>query len=44
MSFDKSFRHEADTTDVLWQGAYYKFISIDRKAKIESGERENSFH
>ncbi|KAK8869577.1 hypothetical protein IAR55_000144 [Kwoniella newhampshirensis] len=29
---------------ILWQAAYYKFISIDRKSKIESGQRENSFH
>ncbi|KIS00858.1 integral membrane protein [Cryptococcus deuterogattii 2001/935-1] len=28
---------------ILWQGAYYKFISVDRKSKIESGERQNSF-
>lgn len=31
-------------TDILWQAAYYKFISIDRKSKVESGERQNSFH
>ena len=30
--------------DILWQAAYYKFISIDRKSKVESGERQNSFH
>ncbi|WRT67406.1 uncharacterized protein IL334_004377 [Kwoniella shivajii] len=29
---------------ILWQAAYYKFISLDRKSKIESGERQNSFH
>ncbi|WVF71914.1 hypothetical protein IAT40_006724 [Kwoniella sp. CBS 6097] len=29
---------------VLWQAAYYKFISLDRKSKIESGQRQNSFH
>ncbi|ORY28316.1 putative integral to membrane protein [Naematelia encephala] len=29
---------------VLWQAAYYKFISIDRKPKIESGQRQSSFH
>ncbi|GFZ45818.1 hypothetical protein JCM24511_03548 [Saitozyma sp. JCM 24511] len=28
---------------ILWQAAYYKFISIDRKSKIESGQRANSF-
>ncbi|EIW70179.1 hypothetical protein TREMEDRAFT_61943 [Tremella mesenterica DSM 1558] len=28
---------------VLWQASYYKFISVDRKAKIASGERQNSF-
>ncbi|KAL1411025.1 hypothetical protein Q8F55_001970 [Vanrija albida] len=27
----------------LWQGSYFKFISIDRKDKIESGQRANSF-
>nr|ODN94969.1 integral membrane protein [Cryptococcus depauperatus CBS 7855] len=29
---------------ILWQATYYKFISIDRKSKIESGQRQNSFH
>ncbi|OCF36378.1 integral membrane protein [Kwoniella heveanensis BCC8398] len=29
---------------ILWQAAYYKFISLDRKSKIESGQRQNSFH
>nr|XP_031861130.1 uncharacterized protein CI109_003491 [Kwoniella shandongensis]KAA5528202.1 hypothetical protein CI109_003491 [Kwoniella shandongensis] len=29
---------------ILWQASYYKFISVDRKSKIESGQRENSFH
>ncbi|WVQ78433.1 hypothetical protein IAT38_000519 [Cryptococcus sp. DSM 104549] len=29
---------------ILWQGAYYKFISLDRRSKIESGQRQNSFH
>ncbi|WWC69184.1 uncharacterized protein I206_103120 [Kwoniella pini CBS 10737] len=28
---------------ILWQAAYYKFISLDRKSKIESGQRQNSF-
>ncbi|ORX33786.1 hypothetical protein BD324DRAFT_638568 [Kockovaella imperatae] len=28
----------------LWQAAYYKFISVDRKSKIESGQRQSSFH
>ncbi|KAL7424247.1 hypothetical protein Q5752_001834 [Cryptotrichosporon argae] len=28
----------------VWQAAYYKFISVDRKAKVESGQRQNSFH
>ncbi|WVW82794.1 hypothetical protein I302_104805 [Kwoniella bestiolae CBS 10118] len=28
---------------IIWQGAYYKFISLDRKSKIESGQRQNSF-
>ncbi|ODN83434.1 hypothetical protein L202_01575 [Cryptococcus amylolentus CBS 6039] len=29
---------------IIWQATYYKFISIDRKTKIESGQRETSFH
>lgn len=29
---------------IAWQAAYYKFISIDRRSKIESGQRQNSFH
>ncbi|WWD09853.1 hypothetical protein V865_007981 [Kwoniella europaea PYCC6329] len=28
---------------ILWQATYYKFISLDRKSKIESGQRQNSF-
>lgn len=34
----------ADQPDLAWQASYYKFISIDRKSKIESGQRQSSFH
>ncbi|KAG8905111.1 hypothetical protein FRB99_000675 [Tulasnella sp. 403] len=31
------------THDIIWQGLYWKFVLVDRKAKVESGQRTTSF-